>query len=231
MWKEKLTATLNKLGLASAQSDKSLFVNRDKTLLLHVHVDDGFVIRKSENDIIIFLNELNNTLKLKYKKRPTQHLGYNSIWCKNELKINQTDLIVKLLRQFEMEDCKSVKTPCNGNFLNKIGRGPMDDVIEVTHFQQAIGSLNYLAHYTRPDVLFTVNQILRYSTKPNQSHWNALKHLLRYVKGTKDKCLVYKQQSNKEAFTGWADADYANDYEDRKSITGYVILAFSNPIC
>ncbi|MBW0540675.1 hypothetical protein O181_080390 [Austropuccinia psidii MF-1] len=202
MWKEKLTATLNKLGLASAQSDESPFVNRNMTLLLHVHVDDGFAISKSENDIIVFLNELNNTLKLKYKKRPTQHLGYNLIWCKNELKINQTDLIVKLLRQFEMEDCKSVKTPCNGNFLNKIGRGSTDDVIELS----------------------------KYSTKPNQSHWNSLKHLLRYVKGTKDKCLVYQQQSNKEALTGWADADYANDYEDRKSITGYVMLAFSNPI-
>ncbi|MBW0576681.1 hypothetical protein O181_116396 [Austropuccinia psidii MF-1] len=129
MWKAKLTATLNNLGLASAQSDKSLFVNSDKTLLLHVHIDDGFIIRKSENAIIVFLDKLNNTLKLKYKKRPMQHLGYNLKWCNNELKINQTDLIVKLLRQFGMEECKSVKTPCNGNFLNEIGCKSSDDVI------------------------------------------------------------------------------------------------------
>ncbi|MBW0533619.1 hypothetical protein O181_073334 [Austropuccinia psidii MF-1] len=231
MWKAKLTATLNNLGLASSQSDESLFVNNDKTLLLHVHVDDGFIISKSEDAIIVFLDKLNNTLKLKYKKRPTQHLGYNLKWCKNELKINQTDLIVKLLRQFGMEECKSVKTPCNGNFLNEIGCKSSNDVIEVTQFQQAIGSLNYLAHHTRPDVLFTVNQLSKHSTKPSQPHWNALKHLFRYLKGTKDKCLVYRQQSIKEALTGWADADYANDNEDRKSITGYVILAFSNPIC
>ncbi|MBW0522657.1 hypothetical protein O181_062372 [Austropuccinia psidii MF-1] len=51
------------------------------------------------------------------------------------------------------------------------------------------------------------------------------------MKGTKDKCLVYKQPSIKEALTTWANADYANDNEDRKSITGYLILAFSNPIC
>ncbi|MBW0519358.1 hypothetical protein O181_059073 [Austropuccinia psidii MF-1] len=42
---------------------------------------------------------------------------------------------------------------------------------------------------------------------------------------------VYKRQLIKEALTGWADADYTNDKEDRKSITGYVILTFSNPIC
>ncbi|MBW0593640.1 hypothetical protein O181_133355 [Austropuccinia psidii MF-1] len=130
-----------------------------------------------------------------------------------------------------MDECKSVKTPCNGNFLKEIGTNLSEDILEVTSFQQAIGSLNYLAHHTRPDILFATNQLSKHSLKPNQCHWNALKHLLRYLNGTKDKCLVYKHQSIKQALTGWADADYANDKEDRKSITGYVILAFSNPIC
>ncbi|MBW0502972.1 hypothetical protein O181_042687 [Austropuccinia psidii MF-1] len=231
MWKAKLTATLNNLGLASAQSDESFFFNSDKTLLLHVHIDDGFIIRKSEKSIIVFLDKLNNTLKLKYKRRPMQHSGYNLKWCNSELKINQKGLIVKLLRQFRMEECKSVKTPCNGNFLNEIGCKSSSDVIKVTLFQQAIGSLNYLAHHSRSDLLFTVNQLSKHSTKPSQSHWNALKHPLCYLKETKDKCLVYRQQLIKEELTGWADAYYANDREDRKSIGGYVILAFSNPIC
>ncbi|MBW0530743.1 hypothetical protein O181_070458 [Austropuccinia psidii MF-1] len=46
MWKEKLTVTLSSLGLISAQSDELLFTNSDKSLLLHVHVDDGFIISK-----------------------------------------------------------------------------------------------------------------------------------------------------------------------------------------
>ncbi|MBW0563614.1 hypothetical protein O181_103329 [Austropuccinia psidii MF-1] len=173
MWKAKLTTTLSKLGLMSAQSDESLFTNHDKSLLLHIHVDDGLLISKSE--------------------RPTQHLGYNLEWSSNKLRINQTDLIVKLLRQFEMQDSKPVKTPCNGNFLNEINSNLLDDTI--------------------------------------QCHWNALKHLLRYLNGTKGKCLVSTPQAIKETLTGWADTDYANDKEERKSVSGYVILAFSNPIC
>ncbi|MBW0584963.1 hypothetical protein O181_124678 [Austropuccinia psidii MF-1] len=230
MCKAKLTTTLSRLGLMSAQSDESLFTNNDKSLLLHIHVNDGFLISKSENTIITFLNNLNAILKLKYKKRPTQHLGYNLEWSSHELKINQNDLIVKLLRQFEMQDSKPVKTPCNGNFLNKINSNLSDNTIQVTSFQQAIGSINYPAHNTRPDVMFTINQLSKHLIKPNQCHWNALKHLLRYLNGTKDKCLVYKQQSIKETLTGWADADYANNKEDRKSVSGYVILAFTNPI-
>ncbi|MBW0566595.1 hypothetical protein O181_106310 [Austropuccinia psidii MF-1] len=201
MWKAKLTETLSNLGLASAQLDKSLFIKNNKTLLLHVNVDNGFIISKTEDSITNFLEKLNSILKLKYKKKPTQHLGYNLNWSKDELKINQTDLIVKLLRQFGMNECKLVKTPCNGNFLNEIGTNLLEDILEVTSFQQAIGSLNYLAHHTRPDILFTTNQLSKYSLKPNQCHWNALKRLLRYLNGTKDKCLVYKQQSIKEALT------------------------------
>ncbi|MBW0469395.1 hypothetical protein O181_009110 [Austropuccinia psidii MF-1] len=231
MWKAKLTTTLSGLGLVSAQSDKSLFTKNDKSLLLHIQVNDGFLISKSENTIITFLNDLNAILKLKYKKRPTQNLGYNLEWSNNKLKINQTDLIVKLLRQFEMQDSKPVKTPCKGNFLNEINSNLSDDAIQVTSFQQAVGSINYLAHHTRPDVMFTINQLSKNSIKPNQCHWNALKHLLCYLNRTIDKCLVYKQQSNKKTLTGWANADYANDKEDRKSVSGYVILSFSNPIC
>ncbi|MBW0516627.1 hypothetical protein O181_056342 [Austropuccinia psidii MF-1] len=231
MWEAKLTATLSRLGLASAQSDKSLFISTNKTLLLHVHVDDGFLISKTERTIINFLTKLNSTLKLKYKRKPTQHLGYNLNWGKNVLNINQTDLIIKLLRHCGMDKCKSVKTPCNGNFLSKIGSNLSEEALEVTLFQQAIGSLNYLAHHTRPDILFTTNQLSKNSLKPNQYHWSALKHLLRYLSGTKDRCLVYKQQLIKEALTGWADADYSNNKEDRKSITGYVFLAFGNPVC
>ncbi|MBW0514705.1 hypothetical protein O181_054420 [Austropuccinia psidii MF-1] len=111
-----------------------------------------------------------------------------------------------------------------------LGTNLSNDIIEVTPFQQAIGSLNYLAHHTRPDILFTTKQLSKYSLKPNQCHWNAIKHWLRYLKGTKDKFFVYKQQLTKEALTGWENADYTNDKEDRKSITGYVIFEFGNPI-
>ncbi|MBW0489425.1 hypothetical protein O181_029140 [Austropuccinia psidii MF-1] len=230
MWKAKLTTTLSRLGLVSAQSGESLFTNNDKSLLLHVHVNDGFIISKSESTIVTFLNNLNTILKLKYKKRPKQNLGYNVEWSENELNINQTDLVIKLLRKFEMQESKPVKTPCNGNFLKEIKSNLSDDTVQVTSFQQAIGSINYLAHHTRPDMLFTVNQLYKHSTKPKQFHWNALKHLLCYLNGTKDKCLVYKKQSIKETSTGWADSDFANDNEDGKSISGYVILAFGNPI-
>ncbi|MBW0483463.1 hypothetical protein O181_023178 [Austropuccinia psidii MF-1] len=218
MWKEKLTVMLSSLGLISAQSDESLFTNSDKSLLLHVHVDDGFIISKSESKILKFLSNLNSLLKLKFKKQPTQHLGYSLTWEKDKLIINQSDLISKLLRQFNMEDSNPVKTPCNGNLLNELDSDTTNEPVEVTLFQQAIGTINYIAHHTRPDILFSINQLSRYSIRPGRCHWSALKHLLCYLKGTRNKCLIYNQTSSKDPLTRWADADYANMKDDQKSI-------------
>ncbi|MBW0524632.1 hypothetical protein O181_064347 [Austropuccinia psidii MF-1] len=82
MWKEKLTKVLADLDLFSSKSDESLFITKDYWLMLHIHVDDGFLIGKYEKAIINFLEILNSKLKLKFKKRPNQHLGYTLLWKK-----------------------------------------------------------------------------------------------------------------------------------------------------
>ncbi|MBW0461124.1 hypothetical protein O181_000839 [Austropuccinia psidii MF-1] len=231
MWKEKFTDVLNTLGFYSSPSDKSLFITKEAQLMLHIHVDDGFLIGKSETEILTFLKNLNNKFKLKYKKSPTQHLGYNLTWQRQKIKINQTDLIKKLLLQNDMEECKPVRTPCNGNFLEEINN--INEPINTKKFQKAIGGLNYLAQHTRPDIIFTVNQLSRFSTKPNEAHWTALKHLLRYLKGSLNINLEYTKSTMSNHFsqlTGWADADYANARDSRRSVSGNVILLFNNPI-
>ncbi|MBW0489672.1 hypothetical protein O181_029387 [Austropuccinia psidii MF-1] len=152
-------------------------------------------------------------------KQPSQHLGCNLIWKKDKILINKSDLISKLLKTHDMLECKIVKTPCNGNFLQEIEGN--SQVINLTGYQQAIGSLNYLAQHTRPDIMYTVNQLSHYCMNPTAKHRIALKHLLRYLKGTMTFNLTYKKSKSLSLISelmGWADADYANAKEDRKSI-------------
>ncbi|MBW0468569.1 hypothetical protein O181_008284 [Austropuccinia psidii MF-1] len=80
MWKSKLTSILNSFGLTSTWSDESSFINIERNLLLHEHVNDGFIISQSEEKIIAFLTKSNSIPKLKFKKKPTQHLGYTLKW-------------------------------------------------------------------------------------------------------------------------------------------------------
>ncbi|MBW0540065.1 hypothetical protein O181_079780 [Austropuccinia psidii MF-1] len=231
MWQTKLAETLGEFGMKSSRSDESLYLDENKSLFLHVHVDDGFLIAKSENDILNFLEKLNKRLKLKYQKKPTQHLGYRLDWkYDGSVSLSQKDLILQLLKSHEMERCRGVKTPCNANLLKELE--DLGEPVMITHFQQAIGTLNYIAQHTRPDILFTVNILSRHSTHPTAKHWVALKHLLRYLQASCDLSLCYSRPKEKKesSLIGWADADYANDRFDRKSISGNLITYCGNPI-
>ncbi|MBW0518069.1 hypothetical protein O181_057784 [Austropuccinia psidii MF-1] len=184
MWQTKLAETLAELGMKSSCSDDSLYLDERRSLFLHVHVNNGFLIAKYENDILDFLKKLNKRLKLNYEKKPTQHLGYRLNWKHNG---------------------------------------------SVT---LSIGTLNYIAQHTRPDILFTVNVLSRYSTHPTAKHWVALKHLLRYLQASCDLSLCYSRPKEKKesSLIGWADADYANDRFDCKSISGNLITYCRNPV-
>ncbi|MBW0547319.1 hypothetical protein O181_087034 [Austropuccinia psidii MF-1] len=213
IWKLKLAQVLRDLGMTSTQADDSLYSNAEKTMFLHMHVDDRFLIGKSEEEILFFLKILHIQLKLKYQKSPTQHLGYHLMWFPDgSVQLSQCDLIVQLLKDTDMENSRSVKSPCNLNLLKELET--VDQQINIIAFQQPIGSLNYLAQHTRPDILFTVNSLSRYATHPTDKHCVALKHLLQYLKGSLDLSLPYFNSNDKEGLVGWADADYANDRSD-----------------
>jgi hypothetical protein len=49
----------------------------------------------------------------------------------------------------------------------------------------------YLTNNTRPDIAFTVNLLARYNVTPTMHHWNGVKDVLRYLRGTSDLGLFY----------------------------------------
>ena len=58
-------------------------------------------------------------------------------------------------------------------------------------YLSAIGALLYLAQCTRPDISFSVNLLARFSSAPTQRHWNGIKNIFRYLKGTIDLGLFF----------------------------------------
>ena len=66
-------------------------------------------------------------------------------------------------------------------------------------YLSAIGALLYLAQCTRPDISFDVNLLARYSNAPTRRHWNGVKDIFRYLKGTTDLGLLYTRKSSSVA--------------------------------
>ncbi|MBW0483343.1 hypothetical protein O181_023058 [Austropuccinia psidii MF-1] len=133
MWQLKLVQVLKDLIINSTRADNSLYSNTEKSIFLHVHVDNGFLIGKSEQEIFQFLKLLSTQLKLKYQKNPTQHLGYHLMWLPDgSVQLSQRDLIVCRLSDTDMENSRAVKSPCNDNPLKE--PDTVDEPINPTAF-------------------------------------------------------------------------------------------------
>ncbi|KAF7123763.1 hypothetical protein RHSIM_Rhsim12G0094400 [Rhododendron simsii] len=78
-----------------------------------------------------------------------------------------------------MESCNPVNTPVeSGIELRKSTNGGN---VDPTYFKSLVGSLRYLT-CTRLDILYGVGLVSRYMEAPDQSHLNAAKRILRYIK-------------------------------------------------
>lgn len=93
-------------------------------------------------------------------------------------------------------------------------------------FRQLVGALQYLS-LTRPDVAFAVNKLSQFMHKPLQLHWQALKRVVRYLKGTIFHGLLLKRNVPL-TLTGFSDADWGGNKDDFSSTTAYVIYLGSN---
>ena len=74
-------------------------------------------------------------------------------------------------------------------------------------YASACGNLMYAMVATRPDIAFVVGVVSRYMANPSKKHWDAVKGIMRYLKGTQGLCICFgKQDANVH---GYVDSDYA----------------------
>ncbi|MCO5592598.1 hypothetical protein L7F22_046601 [Adiantum nelumboides] len=75
---------------------------------------------------------------------------------------------------------------------------------------------------TRPDIAFVVGVVSKFMANPGKKHWDAVKHLQRYLKGTTNTCVHFR--NNEASIMGYANADYAGCVDTQKSTSCYVFL-------
>ena len=143
-----------------------------------------------------------------------QNKDSNSIW------IGQETYARELIKKFKMEESNAVSTPIQlgSNLVTAVEE---DDMFDQEIYQSAVDSLLYLSTRTRPDISYAVSSVAPFTSKPTKQHWTAVKRIFRYLTGTISLGLLYSKDKEKEC-TGYSDADWAGDVNDRKSTSGYV---------
>ena len=70
-----------------------------------------------------------------------------------------------------------------------------------------IGCLTYATTATRPDISSAVGILSKFMSRPGRNHWQGIKRVLRYIKGTLNHGLQYTANGASPVLSGYADAD------------------------
>ncbi len=130
----------------------------------------------------------------------------------------------KLLVKYNIADSKVVSLPLAQHFKLSAAFCPQTDVekglMSKIPYESVVGSLMYLMVCTRPDLALALGKVSRYMSNPGKVHWEAVKWILRYLKGTLDTGLLFDARlDNAKSLLGFVDADYEQDLDGRRSTT------------
>jgi hypothetical protein len=230
-WHQTIDPALQALGLTPLATDYCVYVHhgqQGEMLILGLYVDDLFLFTPSTALLDRFKAQLSQQFRMEDLGELSLMLGMRVVRDRaaRTLTISQGSYVEKLLVRFNAP-LNAVSTPMeHGLQLYAAPTEYKADAADVTRYQAVIGALMYAASGTRPDIAFAVHALGRFSSRPDDTHWAAVKHLLRYLRGTADRGISYTATASKRAhpqLACYGDADYAGCLDDRKSVSGYVI--------
>lgn len=187
-----------------------------------VYVDD-IIITGDDVDAINNLKRLlQSEFKVKDLGKLQYFLGIEIARSKDGIFISQRKYILDLLQETGKLGCRPATTPMEKNWKEKLTEE--DPPTNRERYQRIVGKLIYLS-LTRPDIAYSVSQVSQFMHAPTIRHQNAVDQILRYLKGTPGKGMLYKKTENRK-IEGFTDANWS----DSKSTTGYCTKFWGNVV-
>jgi hypothetical protein len=227
-WNTRLDSTLKQFGFMRCKHEQAVYrkVTSNRLLLVGVYVDDLIVTGGNQDDITAFKRQMEARFEMSDLGLLRYYLGIEVNQGNQGISIKQTGYAIKLLKQAGLMECNATTFPMEpGLKLSKKDEGPD---VDATEFRRLVGSLRYLTH-SRPDLTFSVGYVSRFMQSPKQIHMQAVKQILRYLKGSVDLGIHYRRNGSKSLY-GFSDSSHMVDSDDGKSTTGLVFYFNDAPI-
>jgi hypothetical protein len=214
-----------KQSAVEAQLYYAIDKKRNLFCVVLVHTDDYFGVCNDNDFWTKFVSDMKNRFDTDVKDECTSMLQMAVHRQGNTFQLHQRRQIEDIIEEFgEDLNMKNVDSPMEKN-LNL----PLDTIVDTKlRYRALVGALLWIARCTRPDILFSVMYLSRFSTVATKIHWNALIRVLRYLKTTIDTPFILKlnDTSSKDTVTMTivSDSDWAGDRSDRKSFSGNCVL-------
>ncbi|XP_023743997.1 secreted RxLR effector protein 161-like [Lactuca sativa] len=159
-------------------------------------------------------------------QRLTYYLGIEVKQEESGITINQEAYDQHILKEVGLHDCNP--THILMELRNKLSNAEDEPVIDPTQYRKLVGYLRYLLQ-TRPDMTYAVRVVNQYMKSPRESHGGAMKHILRYLRGTTGYEIMYERIGQRRLI-GYCDTSHNVEPDDGRSTTGHIFYYGSSPI-
>ena len=230
IWNQTFHKVITSLGFTRLPNEWCVYRRQtpSHTTIFAIHVDDIITISSSKLGNETFKQELRHHWDISDLSEVKFALGIAIARDRSarSISLSQTALIDRVVGQFSSPEAHSVDTPMVPG-LQIIRPDKELPVSETTlswmkrmQYCSLVGTLNYLAVATCPDIAFAVGRLATVLNCYRPEHWDAATRVVRYLKGTHDFSLELGS-TNPIRPLGFSDSDYANCPATSRSVGGY----------
>jgi hypothetical protein len=232
LWYNDVCEQLISYGLKKSSFDPCVFYddNGKSLTIVAIYVDDFIVVTDDKNMYNDLLKKLGSKYDMKDLGNATRFVGVeiNRNRKDRTITLNQPAYVQHILERFNMTQCDSKPCPAMSSVIFSKADSPStpDDKEHMlnTPYAEAVGALNWLATMTRPDIAQAVSVVARFTANPGYQHWNAVKFIFKYLKGTIFLGIIYGANHDSKCpleLVGYVDSDFAGCVDTRRSTTGF----------
>ncbi|GJU15472.1 retrotransposon protein, putative, ty1-copia subclass [Tanacetum coccineum] len=198
-WNKRFDEEIKKFGFIQNRDEPCVYrkASGSDVVFLILYVDDILIMGNN----ILRLKEVKDYLGKCFSMKDLGEAAYIlgiKIYRDRSLRLiglNQSAYIDKILKKFSMQNSKKGFIPMEvkHDLSNEMCASSDEEkaYMKKVPYASAVGSIMYAVRCTRPDVAFAQNLVSRYQQNPGKLHWVAVKHILKYLRNTKDMFLVY----------------------------------------
>ncbi|KAD6453893.1 hypothetical protein E3N88_08599 [Mikania micrantha] len=227
-WNTKLDRSLKDMGFSKCAQEQAVYKlhSPGSVLIVGIYVDDLIVTGSCEKDINEFKKKMKDVFEMSDLGKLSYYLGLEVTQTEGGITLKQGRYANKILEATGMSNCNAAKYPMEPKMqLHKDENGKD---VNPTEYRKVVGSLRYLIH-TRPDLSYSVGVVSKYMQSPKESHYAAVKHILRYLKNTIDYGIKYHGGGDGKLI-GYSDSSFGSDLDDRRGTTGMAFYFSGNLI-
>lgn len=228
-WYMHQRQVLRDMGFTPCDAAPCIYVKETDTGILVIgHFVDDLILVNLTRDPHAFepvKEEMRGKYEVKYSGSLDKFLGAEFEETEDGLRLHLANYIENITRKYLQQGTTPVDTP---EFMAEMSfaEAALLQRADIKMYQEITGALMFTMTTARPDIAHAVNKLARRMTNPRLYDLRAARHVLRYLLGARDYGLLFRFEEDARfpGLVAFADSDWANDPERRKSVTGFVVF-------